>query len=516
MATITDIAPIPPALDSEDFQAAQLSPTLSFPEAQDVLLTATPQPVAPFHRWRPQFHLMPARNWANDPCGPGYSPSGRCYHLSFQWNPLHWEWGNMSWGHATSRDLVHWTVSPEPSIKPSALQDSCGVFTGCTWPTNPAGVDDGTITSLYTSAQRSPIHWSLPYVEGSELIRMATSTDNGHTWQRDESASIVPGPPEGLDVTSWRDPFVAPWDAVDTCLGRTKGEHLYGVVAGGIRHASPAVFLYSVNPRDLSQWSFMSTLFAPGLHFTPSSRIPEFGSNFEVTNFATLKDDDGTPYDVLFMGIEGSLQLEKPPSMWSRSKRDKSKLPKRADHAQNWLCGTLRPTAETSPQGTERQSVTMEYCFGGSLDFGCYYAANSFHDPVTNSQIVYGWITEDDLPQELIARQQWAGLLSLPRVLGMRRIKNVVATSHSDLQSLDWLYCTKDSDETYSVTSLTSTPDPRLSALRTKEIRLSSIGDGNVVGFLPLDTGTFELEASFSVSKSVEKVGLVLYHSAGN
>ncbi len=61
-------------------------------------------------RFRPQFHFSPDRNWTNDPCGLIYV-SGT-YHFFFQFNPLGDVWGHMSWGHATSRDLVHWEQQP--------------------------------------------------------------------------------------------------------------------------------------------------------------------------------------------------------------------------------------------------------------------------------------------------------------------------------------------------------------------------------------------------------------------
>src|SRR5947207_2081910 len=77
---------------------------------------------------RPQFHLLPAHNWMNDPNGPIFV-NGR-YHMFFQYNPESSIWGNMSWAHAVSIDMIHWRHLPMAFTMTPDGPDAAGCFSG--------------------------------------------------------------------------------------------------------------------------------------------------------------------------------------------------------------------------------------------------------------------------------------------------------------------------------------------------------------------------------------------------
>src|ERR1700758_3966573 len=77
---------------------------------------------------RPQFHLLPAANWMNDPNGPIYWKGN--YHMFYQCNPNGAVWGDMHWGHAMSPDMVHWRHLPVALAPTPGGPDSAGCFSG--------------------------------------------------------------------------------------------------------------------------------------------------------------------------------------------------------------------------------------------------------------------------------------------------------------------------------------------------------------------------------------------------
>ncbi|KAF4333988.1 glycosyl hydrolases family 32 superfamily [Fusarium beomiforme] len=471
-----------------------------------------------YRRWRPRYHLMAPTGWLNDPCAPGYDPAHDVYHVGFQWNPKKPEWGDISWGSALSKDLLFWETDKLPSIKPSTKHDGeAGVFTGC-W--SPVNAVPGKSTVFYTSARMLPIHHTLPYNWGSEAICIATSTDAGRTWKRGNSPTVLLGPPRHLEVTGWRDPFVAAWPSLSRLIGEDPHRGIFGLVSGGVRDSGPAVFLYSVDPNDLAIWNFLSVLtIAPTSRDTRISHWePDYGANWEVVNFLSLDDPDdpALSHDVLIIGVEGRSQLLTQTS----GRLHHSDF--RRDHCQMWISGDLVKKSD---------SMQMQFRFGGALDYGGIYAANSFRDPKSNQHVVFGWIVEEDLPVDLREAQGWAGLLSIPRVVQLNRIRHVVHALKSELTSIKSLDVVLESDQpqnkglmpakylqTYTVTTLSALPDPRLKELRQMQRFLGPSTHRSQQGSLgslefPLGCSCWEADVSFELGADVERIGFIISHT---
>jgi sucrose-6-phosphate hydrolase SacC (GH32 family) len=135
-------------------------------------------------KYRPQFHFTPRKNWTNDPNGLVYYKGE--YHLFFQHNPKGINWGNMTWGHAVSADLMHWRQLPN-AIEPDELGT---IFSGSAvvdW-NNTSGFKAGTedvLVAFYTSAgAHAPV--KVPFTQS-----IAYSNDRGRTWIKYKDNPVI-------------------------------------------------------------------------------------------------------------------------------------------------------------------------------------------------------------------------------------------------------------------------------------------------------------------------------------
>lgn len=148
-------------------------------------------------KYRPQFHFTPEENWMNDPNGMVYFNEE--YHLFYQYHPHGTTWGPMHWGHAVSKDLVHWENLPI-ALYPDAYGD---IFSGSAvvdWSNTTGFFDDSPgLVAIYTNAGTYP---------DSERPRqrqsLAYSKDDGRTWIKYEGNPVL----SDESIVDYRDPKV--------------------------------------------------------------------------------------------------------------------------------------------------------------------------------------------------------------------------------------------------------------------------------------------------------------------
>jgi fructan beta-fructosidase len=190
---------------------------------------------------RPQFHFSARRGWNNDPNGLVFYQGE--YHLFFQHNPYGWSWGNMHWGHAISRDLIHWQELPI-----ALYPDQHGtMFSGSAvvdW-NNTAGFQTGpekVLVCIFTAA-------GSPFTQG-----LAYSNDRGRTWTKYAHNPVLPHV-----AAENRDPKVI-WYALEKKW----------VMALYLDKSDYALF----TSKDLKNWQRTGEVSIPG-----TSECPEF---FEI------------------------------------------------------------------------------------------------------------------------------------------------------------------------------------------------------------------------------------------
>jgi fructan beta-fructosidase len=176
--------------------------------------------------YRPQIHFTPERNWMNDPNGMVYYEGE--YHLFYQYHPDGLQWGPMHWGHAVSKDMLHWEhlqVALEPDelgmvFSGSAVvdwHDTTGFFNG-----------GHGLVAIYTSAGKQAQQQSIAY-----------SLDKGRTWITYEGNPVIPN----LEFKDFRDPKV---------MWHEETKQWVMVLAAG-----QEVMLY--HSQDLKDWTYVSS-----------------------------------------------------------------------------------------------------------------------------------------------------------------------------------------------------------------------------------------------------------------
>ena len=314
---------------------------------------------------RPRYHFTPPANWMNDPNGI-IKWDGK-YHLFYQHNPYAAVWDNMHWGHAVSDDLVHWADLPIALSPTPGDPDEDGCWSGCT--VN----NDGVPTILYTGVQGD---WALPH---NQRVCLASGTNDLVLWEKHAGNPVIARPPDGLDITGFRDPFV--WREEDGW---------YMAIGAGVQDVGGAVLLYRSN--DLVSWEYLHPLCVGDKHDMTTLWT---GSVWEVPQLHCLGDkhvliatvwDNDPLYSVYFTG---------------------------SYHNHRFVPETVK-----------------------KLDFGDrhFYAAHTIIDS-QGRHIMWGFIGEGRSTEAQQAAG-WSGVMALPRELALRGDGKLAIRPVPEIESL--------------------------------------------------------------------------------
>lgn len=175
---------------------------------------------------RPVYHFLSPSNWMNDP--NGFIQWKGQYHMFYQHNPDSPAHANMHWGHAVSDDLIHWRDLPIALAPTPSGPDKGGVWSG-------NAIDyNGVPALMYTG-----VH--------PEVQCLAFGSDDLLEWRKYEGNPVIPAPPDGLEVTGFRDPFM--W---------REGDTWYVIVGSGIKGVGGTIFLY--RSPDLIHWDYLGQM----------------------------------------------------------------------------------------------------------------------------------------------------------------------------------------------------------------------------------------------------------------
>jgi len=218
-----------------------------------------------FHR--PTYHFVPPANWMNDPNGV-IQWDGQ-YHLFYQHQPKNAAFGLIHWGHAVSRDMIHWADLPIALTPTPDSPDENGCWSGCC-------VDNGGVpTIVYTAARGEHFQHQTQCI--------ATSDNTLLRWEKYAGNPVLSDvPAEAKQNHDFRDPYV--W---------REGKTWYLALASRIVDVGGVVFLYRSS--DLIRWEY--------LHPLLTGNSEETGSYWECPSFFPLGDKW-----VLIVGGSGGIQ----------------------------------------------------------------------------------------------------------------------------------------------------------------------------------------------------------------
>ncbi|KAI9016507.1 glycosyl hydrolase [Phycomyces nitens] len=443
---------------------------------------------ATFTANRPRYHFQGPVNWMNDPSAPWHD--GEYYHVYYQHNPYSEEWGNMTWGHAISKDMVRWVDKPL-AIYPDQPFDIEGAFDGTILEN---GYQNKT-TMLYTGVSNVPLSWQIPYTIGAEKQILAYTEDNGDSWVK--VRPVIDAPPKGLNVTGFRDPYLFRSSKLDNMLGISSPDSVYTTVSSGIQQDGPRLWLYQSN--DWETWNFHGPLIAASGNFTRNLKYSSrLGYNFETASYVEMPTTSTKEeWFLVTLGVEGGRQTH-------------------GLHSAVWTLGRTFDLLNPDGKEVQRPTPSLNREMTGMLDWGNFYAAVSWKDPKNlNRVLLTSWVPEDILGGN---GQGWAGMFGLNRELEVIEIENV--SLHDPLVSVknaSWVATPNKDSKTATISTLAVRPMSEYEALRDGAKHWSLKHHRNIIPNRPargVSTKYAEIVAEFEFNEKSKAFGLSILESA--
>lgn len=307
---------------------------------------------------RPGFHLSSRVGWMNDP--NGFSFYRGEYHLFYQYHPYDSHWGPMHWGHAVSKDLLHWKYLPA-ALAPDSEYDRDGCFSG-----SALTLPDGRHLLVYTGVAKE----TQPDGSLRDIQTQCIAVGDGNDYEKYPGNPVIKKDdlPENSSKYDFRDPKIF-----------RKSDGTYRLVAGNCNEEGDGrILLYAS---------------ADGIHWNYEKILKEnkrrFGKMWECPDFFTLEGKGvliTSPQDMLPQGFEY--------------------------HNGNGTLCLIGDYDEKTDTFTEEHDQAIDY----GIDF---YAPQTIESP-DGRRIMIGWMQNWDTCNLHAPEQAWFGQMSLPRELSVK------------------------------------------------------------------------------------------------
>ena len=365
--------------------------------------------------YRPRYHIVaPEGRWMNDPNGPFYDEKQDIYHLFYQYNPYDYHWGNMSWNHLVSEDLVTWRTLPvalypdksygtcnlnviprpllilhfnAPDFPDFSTLDSNGVFSGSVFRST-----EGKLAIYYTcvdskDVQRQCIAYPLESEDHDSHLdstgaQIEEEIKNMYVdWVKSPENPLLdpPGLPD-----QFRDPFV--WTEKVFEQERDIYDLRDRMILAAQMESEGLITLYEKDASaSITDWRYKSNLWSVDSSPNPDARKVQM---VECPDFFPLVPD-GDTYSQSMESCEQIYLLKY------------SLMSTRLDYYE---------------LGTYQNSSFLSNGVYGYIDHGAkfaYYASKTFWDNKEQRRILWGWSSETDEDEN--DTRKWQGVMALPR-----------------------------------------------------------------------------------------------------